>query len=264
MKRCDVDIHRALEGNNLLRSLRDTDRALVAPFLSAATLETGDELHRPGDPIERVWFPCGPSLVSFQVVLPDGQAIETALVGREGAVGGIVGPGRLPAFARATVQFPGLFLRMPADALVVAQERSRVLSSLVSRYADCLLAQVFQATACNAAHTIEQRAAKWLLAAIDRTGDHVLPLTQEQLAGLLGVGRSYANRVIRDLRTRGVLRTRRGVIEVVDFDGLCDASCHCQEAVREHFDRVLEGVYPADHPDSDCREAAVARLMTAG
>ena len=258
-----TDIARTAERNNLLRALRAADRALLLPFLTPVSMQVGDELHRPGDPIERVWFPCGPSLVSFQVVLPDGQAIETALVGREGAIGGIVGPGRLPAFSRATVQFPGLFLRMPADALAVAQERSRALSALISRYADCLLAQVFQATACNAAHSIEQRAAKWLLAAIDRTGDHVVPLTQEQLAGLLGVGRSYANRVIRDLRTCGVLRTRRGVIEVLDFDGLCDASCHCQEAVRNHFECVLEGVYPAEHPESDCREAAIERLPTA-
>ena len=240
-------------GNNLLRALRAEDLALLEPICSGWDGSAGDVLYEPGDGVHHVFFPCGPSVVSFQVLLRDGAAIETALVGREGAVGGVVSRGRLPAYVRAVVQFPGPFLRIETARLEEAKARSKPLADLFSRYADCLLAQVFQSTACNAAHTIEQRTARWLLATVDRTGDHIVPLTQEQLAGLLGVGRSYASRVVQTLKRRGVLETRRGCLEILDFEALCAVSCDCQNAIRDHFDAVLADVYPVEHGLSDCR-----------
>ena len=78
-----------------------------------------------------------------------------------------------------------------------------------------MLAQMFQSTACNAIHSIEQRTAKWIISAMERTdGDDVVPLTHEQLATLLGVGRSYTSRVIQTFKAEGVLETRRGSILV--------------------------------------------------
>ena len=75
-----------------------------------------------------------------------------------------------------------------------------------------MLAQVFQSTACNAIHSIEQRTAKWIISAMERTdGDNTVPLTHEQLATLLGVGRSYTSRVIQAFKAEGVLETRRGL-----------------------------------------------------
>src|SRR5206468_5383402 len=142
----------------------------------------------------------GSSLISYLVILRDGRAIETALIGREGAVGGMVSQGRLPAFSRAEVQLGGPFFRIDLHDLEDAKSRSMTLRHLFARYADCLMAQVFQSVACNAAHSIEQRTAKWLLAAIERTGAPDVALTQEQLAAMLGVGRSYLSRVIRDLK----------------------------------------------------------------
>lgn len=231
-------------GNNLLRSLREEDFAILKPLLQGWHGEAGTVLYEPGDEVQYAYFPCGPSLVSFIVVLDDGRAVETALIGREGAVGGIVSQGRLPAYARAVVQFPGPFLRISALELERAKAGSPSLRHLFARYADCVLAQVFQSVACNAAHTIEQRTVKWLLAAIDRTGDHDVPLTQEQLAGMMGVGRSYVSRVIQSLKNRGVLQTRRGGVRVRDLRELATLSCGCNDALRRHFDQVLAGVYP--------------------
>ena len=86
---------------------------------------------------------------------------------------------------------------------------------MFARYADCMLAQMFQSTACNAIHSIEQRTAKWIISAMERTdGDDVVPLTHEQLATLLGVGRSYTSRVIQTFKAEGMLETRRGSILV--------------------------------------------------
>jgi len=110
-----------------------------------------------------------------------------------------------------------------------------------------MLAQIFQSTACNAIHSIEQRTAKWILAAMERTGDESsVPLTHEQLATLLGVGRSYASRVLQSFRAEGVLDTRRGSILVRNRDGLRLRACLCNEAVKMHFEEVLRGVYPTE------------------
>lgn len=198
-----------------------------------------------GDEVQYAYLPCGPSLASFVVVLEDGSSVETALVGREGAVCGIVSQGHLPAFTRVVVQFPGRFLRIAIADLENAKEQSESISNLFARYADCLLAQVFQSVACNAAHSIEQRAAKWLRSAIDRTGDHDVPITQEQLASMLGVGRSYISRVMHSLKMSGVLETRRGKVRILDMERLSTQSCGCNDALRRHFDLVLAGVYPS-------------------
>jgi hypothetical protein len=231
--------------NNLLRRLSDADFALIEPCLVSTDAAPNDLLYSPGDDVETVHFPCGPSLVSYMVTNEDGRDVETILIGREGAVGGIVSQGYLPAYTRITVKFAGPFVRLPVSKLDAAKLKSRTMSNVFARYADCMLAQIFQSTACNAIHSIEQRTAKWIISAMDRTeGDEVVPLTHEQLATLLGVGRSYTSRVIQSFKAEGTLETRRGSILVRNPDALRLRSCKCNEAVKTHFEEVLRGVYP--------------------
>ena len=231
--------------NNLLRRLNAGDFALVAPHLAEIDAGAGDVLYSPGDDVEIVHFPCGPSLVSYLVPNEDGRDVETVLIGREGAVGGIVSQGYLPAYTRIMVKFAGPFVRLPVGKLDAAKKQSPTLSNIFARYADCMLAQIFQSTACNAIHSIEQRTAKWIMSAMERTdGNEVVPLTHEQLATLLGVGRSYTSRVIQTFKAEGVLETRRGSILVRNPEALKIRSCLCNEAVKAHFEEVLRGVYP--------------------
>lgn len=236
----------ALSGNNLLRALRPTDAAIISPYLEPWIGARGQIIYEPGDPVRTIYFPCGPSLISYLVVLQNGMAVEAALIGREGAVGGVVSKGRLPAYARAEVQFPGAFFRMQIADLEKAKQESPALGDLFARYADCLAAQVFQAAACNASHSIEQRTAKWLVSAVDRTGGPDISLTQDQLAVMLAVGRSYISRVLRAFKQRGILETRRGSLYIRDIDELRHIACECNDSLRDHFDEVLSGVYPTD------------------
>jgi hypothetical protein len=231
--------------NNLLRRLNGADYSLLAPHLTPAEARASDLLYNPGDDVETVHFPCGPALVSYLVPNEDGRDVETILIGREGAVGGIVSQGFLPAYTRITVKFGGPFARLPVARLDAAKVQSASLRNIFARYADCMLAQVFQSTACNAIHSIEQRTAKWIISAMERTdGDNAVPLTHEQLSTLLGVGRSYTSRVIQTFKAEGVLQTRRGSILVNNPEALRERSCHCNEAVKNHFEEVLKGVYP--------------------
>lgn len=230
--------------NNLLRALQPADFALLSPYLRPMSVWAGQVLYEPGDNVFQVYFPVDKTLLAFRVVLDDGRAIETALVGREGAMAGIVSQGRLPSFSRAEVLHEGPLLRIDVERLEGAKLKSLAIRHLFARYADCLMAQVFQSVACNAAHSIEQRAAKWLISAMERTSDARVPLTQEQLAGMLGVGRSYVSRVIQSLKTRRLIETHRGSLTIADPEGLGGLACGCQTSVRRHFDEVLKGVYP--------------------
>lgn len=233
--------------NNLLRRLNAADYELIAPHLVLIDAAGNDLLYSPGDDVQTVHFPCGPSLVSYMVPNEDGRDVETILVGREGAVGGIVSQGFLPAYTRITVKFGGPFARLPISRLDAAKLKSISVRNIFARYADCMLAQIFQSTACNAIHSIEQRAAKWIISAIERTnGDGMVPLTHEQLSTLLGVGRSYTSRVIQNFKAEGVLDTRRGAIVIRNPDGLKQRACLCNDAVKDHFEEVLRGVYPSE------------------
>jgi len=233
--------------NNLLRRLSTADFALIAGHLVPGEGRASELLYNPGDDVEIVHFPCGPSLASFLVANEDGRDVETILVGREGAVGGIVSQGYLPAYTRIIVKFAGPFVRLHVGRLHTAKGKSATLSNVFARYADCMLAQIFQSTACNAIHSIEQRTAKWIIAAMERTdGEEVVPLTHEQLATLLGVGRSYTSRVMQTFKAEGVLETRRGSILVRNREALRRRACLCNEAVKNHFEEVLRGVYPAE------------------
>ena len=254
---CRHEIRAMAGDNNLLRALKPSDFELLLPGLGRAQHPAGDILYEPGDSVNYAYFPCGQALASYRVILPDGRGVETALIGREGAIGGIVSQGRLPAYARALVQFEGQFLKISSSQLESLKKTSPTLNNLLARYADCLLAQVFQSTACNATHSIEQRAAKWMLAALDRIGSDEVSLTQEQLGGLLGVGRSYVSRVMRKLREDGVLKTLRGRVLIMRRAELEARSCDCNALVRDHFEEVLRGVYPTDGNEDD-KEARAA------
>jgi DNA-binding transcriptional regulator YhcF (GntR family) len=237
--------------NNLLRRLSPADYALLAPHLTETEAAAGHLLYSPGDNVQTVHFPCGPMLASYLVPNEDGRDVETILVGREGAVGGIVSEGFLPAYTRICVKFGGPLMQLSVGKLDAAKLQSKTLRNVFARYADCMLAQVFQSTACNAIHSIEQRTAKWIISAMERTDDEdMVPLTHEQLATLLGVGRSYTSRVMQRFKAEGILETRRGTILVRDRDRLKLRSCLCNEAVKTHFEEVLRGVYPTDQAEA--------------
>ena len=232
--------------NLLLRALQPADRALIAPYAEPAEFVRGDVVFGSGDPVSHVTFPCDHTVVTLAITMLDGRMAETATVGWEGAVGGVVSQGYLPAFSRAVVQIGGPALRVEAGRLQAAKQASRTLRNLFTRYSDCLVAQLLQSVACNALHPIEQRAAKWLLTLHDRLSTDVLPITQDVLAEMLGVRRTYLSGVLRGLHDRGMIAVARGRITIRDRAALERAACECHDRVRRHFAEVLGAVYRDD------------------
>jgi hypothetical protein len=231
--------------NALLATLNEADRMRLAPHILTFDLKSGEILQHAGDEVVDTWFPCGHAMAAFCIATNDNTtAVEVALIGREGAIGGIVSNGHVPAYATAQVRFRGRFLRIKTAALENAKLESISLRHWFSRYSDCLMAQVFQTAACNATHTISQRTAKWLLAAVARTDGLEFEMTQEQLAEMLGVGRTFVTRVVKKLRDEGSIATRRGVFTITDEPLLRKGACGCTTVIENHFDTVLHGIYP--------------------
>ncbi|GJE58162.1 Crp/Fnr family transcriptional regulator [Methylobacterium trifolii] len=234
------------EGNLLLKALRETDRALLLPHLDASICRKGDTLFEAGAEVTRITFPCDHTVITLLIAMMDGGSAETATIGREGAVGGVVSNGRVPASTHAVAQIGGPILRMDAVRLQEAKRRSPALRDLFVRYSDCLLAQVLQSVACNALHPIEQRCLRWLLTLQDRLGTDVLPVTHELLAAMLGVQRTYLTRILRLLQEQGQIKVGRGRITILDRAEMESAACECHGRIREHFETVLGAVYGTD------------------
>jgi CRP-like cAMP-binding protein len=227
--------------NRLLATFPMELRRSLREQVEIIHLDAGDKVLRRGVDVDSSIFPFGTTMISMIVDLGEGRAVEVASIGKEGAVGGIVSCGHAPAFARAEAIVAGPAARVPMRMIEEAKASSGHLRNLFCRYADYLLAQVMQSVACNSFHPIDQRAARWLLTAQDRAGSR-LELTQEALAGLLGVQRTTINAVARQLADEGLISTRRGTISVLDRAALEARACDCYDRVEHFFgDIVGEG-----------------------
>lgn len=124
------------------------------------------------------------------------------------------------------------------EALEGAKKRSPFIANLFCRFSDYLLSQVMQSAACNAFHSIPERAARWLLHAQDRSGDRI-ELTQEAFASLLGVQRTTVNAVIKELGSEGLVATGRGTVRVTGRVGLKRRACECYRRLEDHYAAVI-------------------------
>ncbi len=233
-----------LSQNALLAVLTEDDRQRLLPHMVSLELPAETIVMHSGQDVTDTWFPCNGAMAAFCIRGANGNSVDVAFVGREGAIGGIVSQGHIPAYATAVVRMPGTFLRIKTSALELAKLESIHLRHWFSRYSDCLLAQVFQTAACNATHTIRQRIAKLILAGLERTGNMDIPMTQEQLADMLGVGRTFVSRILGTMRKQGIVESRRGTLVIRNLHELRGESCHCTQAIEDHFDAVLHGIYP--------------------
>jgi CRP-like cAMP-binding protein len=223
--------------NRLLAALDPTDYALLRPHLSIACFERGAILQEQEAPVAHVYFPMS-GLVSLVSVMKDGHEIETAVVGRDGAIGAFVGLGRWNAFARATVQIPATCAVITEAHFRAVVSQSERIRDLMLRFREALFGQVHQTAACNALHPLEDRLARWLLQALDLTDERELPLTQESLSKMLGVRRTSVTIIANRLQADGLIRYRRGHIVVLNRAGLEDAACECYRAIRRRTDNV--------------------------
>ena len=236
--------------NRLLATFSPSDRALLSGSAVPVILRKGQILWEPGDALAASFFPAPGVLISIALDLEDGNCVDVATIGKEGAAGGIVSCGSTQAFGRATVQIGGTALRVDLAALESAKARSQHIRSVFCRYADALLAQVMQSVACNASHSLEARLCRWLLTSLDRTGTNSLPLTQSVLAEMLGAQRTTVSALLKKLESAGVVALTRGIVQVDRRDRIETLACECYAQVERHFQGVLPPPKPQKVADS--------------
>ena len=218
--------------------LREPERERLIGLMDRVETHHGDELFRQHEQIPAVDFPVS-GVLSIVVVMEDGGIAEVGTVGNEGMAGIplLLGSDKSPA--HAFYQVPGVTYRMPAEAFREEIDKGGALAAIARRYAQGFLNQVSQSAACNRLHPLEQRLCRWILMSHDRTGGDKIALTQEFLAQMLGVRRATVSIAAGMLQKAGFIRYNRGMIEVLDREGLEKGSCECYQVVRREFERLL-------------------------
>jgi CRP-like cAMP-binding protein len=85
---------------------------------------------------------------------------------------------------------------------------------------------------------VNARCARWLLTLADEAGSDVFAMTHELLAMTMGVDRATVSVAAGTFQNAGLIRYRRGVVEVLDRAGLEALSCECYAFIRAQHEWV--------------------------
>ncbi len=223
--------------NHLLASLSADDFAALEPHFQIVEMIHESVLFKTGDPITRVYFPYS-GIISLVADLAGGEMIEVAMVGRDGAVGGMSQfIGNLAANT-GIIQLPGVACCISPASLAEGWERSARLRAVLVRNEQFAFVQAQQSAACNASHSVEARMARWILRVRDLSGADSFPLTQEFLAQMIGSRRTSVSLTANALQEAGLIRYRRGHMEITNVEGLEGFACECYATVKSQGDRL--------------------------
>jgi CRP-like cAMP-binding protein len=221
--------------NALLAALPSADRARLLAGMQRISLPVGTVLSDSDEPYRRIHFLTS-GVVSLVAPMVNGALVEMATVGPEGIVEvNLVLDSRI-AMSRNIVQVPVEALAMEYQAFRRSQLELPSLRNALLRFSQAFLKQVLQSVACNAIHSAQQRAARWLLMCEDRNRGRSFALTQEFLGSMLGVSRPHVTTIARALQRDGLIQYRRGMITILDRAGLEQACCECYRLIRKAYD----------------------------
>lgn len=225
--------------NHLLDSLPTAEIEALRPRLGTVELVREAVLVEAGRPLAQIYLPHS-GAIAMMVRLSEGQTVEVATIGRDSVFGASAALDGGVSLTAAVVVLPGTASVLDAADLRAAAERSVIFRTVLARHDQALLALAQQAAACNASHSVEARLSRWLLRARDLCGSETLQLTQEFLAQMIGVQRNAISIVAHALQQAGIIRYSRGRIDIIDADGLREASCECYGAAKTHHQRLLQ------------------------
>jgi CRP-like cAMP-binding protein len=232
--------------NHLLVVLPANILDRLTPNLELVSLPLGEVLYESGGLLQHVYFPTT-AILSLHYVTEDGSMAEIAGVGNEGMLGISLFMGGITTPSRVIVQTAGYGYRLKARLMKeefdrTGGRRGGVFHNLLLRYTQALMTQMSQTSVCNRHHTVEQQVCRWLLLTIDRLPTNELTITQELIAGMLGVRREGITEIAGNLQRSGLIKYRRGHITVLDRSGLEKHACECYKVVKKEFHRLLSDV----------------------
>jgi CRP-like cAMP-binding protein len=228
--------------NRLLLALPSRNLKRLMPDLENIRCQRADVLMNADSSLDHLFFPDS-GVVSVVAVYANGTVIEMATIGREGCTGVQAAFGAKRSSVQLLVQIPGSAAKMPRAAFMRAMASMPPFRALMYAYTQAFLEQVMVSVACNGAHSLKQRLARWLLMMRDRTDDDALPITQDLLAEMLGVQRPSITNAARELERAGLIARGRSQVTILDRQGLTQASCECYQLVRARLAFHLPRTY---------------------
>ena len=228
--------------NRLLLALPSRNLKRLMPELEHIRCPRALVLMKADSPLDYVYFPDS-GVVSVLAVYADGNIIEMATIGREGCTGVQAALGAKQCSVQLLIQIPGSAAKMSRAAFTQAMHSMPALRGLMHAYTQAFLEQVMVSVACNGAHSLKERLARWLLMMRDRSDDDTLPITQDLLAEMLGVQRPTITNAARELELAGLIERGRRQVTILDRKGLTAASCECYQLVRTRLAFHLPKTY---------------------
>jgi len=226
--------------NHLLAALPLEDYERLLPNLKPVPLPLGWTIHGPGDPETGLYFLTAGIAARF-CLTANGASAASAVTGNEGVIGVASFLGGIRTPCQAVVLSAGHAYRLGAQALDREFKHDDALHRLLLRYTQGLIMQTMRTAACNRHHSVEQQVCRWILSCMDRLPSNELTMTQERIAGMLGVRREGVTEAARNLQKAGLIHTHRGHIAVLDRSRLEALACECYAANKREYARSLPG-----------------------
>jgi len=228
--------------NRLLLALPSRNLKRLMPELEQIRCQRAQVLMDADSALDHVFFPDS-GVVSVVAVYADGSIIEMATIGREGCSGVQAILGAKRSSVQLLVQIPGSAAKMSRVVFMQAMQSMPAFRSVMNAYVQAFLEQVMVSVACNGAHSLKQRLARWLLMMRDRGDSDVLLITQGLLAEMLGVHRPSISNAAQELERTGLIERGRRQVTILDRQGLTKASCECYQLVRSRLAFHLPRTY---------------------
>jgi CRP-like cAMP-binding protein len=228
--------------NRLLLALPARNLKRLMPELEQIRCQRAQILMNADSALDHVFFPDS-GVVSVVAVYADGNVIEMATIGREGCSGVQAILGAKRSSVQLLVQIPGSAARMSRVTFTQAMQSMPSFRSVMNAYVQAFLEQVMVSVACNGAHSLKQRLARWLLMMRDRNDGDTLSITQDLLAEMLGVQRPSISNAAQELEQAGLIERGRRQVTILDRQGLTKASCECYQLVRSRLAFHLPKTY---------------------
>jgi CRP-like cAMP-binding protein len=225
-----------LSRNRLLSTMHPNELARFADILRLREFARGELVSEPGALITQVLFPVD-AVFSVVAETSDGVQVEAGTTGHEGVVGIAPFLGNQASLLRCMCQVPGTAIVADVDQLLSRADGA--LATAARRYALTFLTMASQGAACNRMHSIEQRAARWLLMVNDRIDRNPFELTHEFFGMMLGANRPSVTLAASKLRRIGAIEYHRGNVTVLDRARLESRACECYDVITAEFERVM-------------------------
>jgi CRP-like cAMP-binding protein len=229
-------------GNRLLLALPSRNLKRLMPELEQIRCQRAQVLMNADSSLDHVFFPDS-GVVSVVAVYASGSIIEMATIGREGCSGVQAILGAKRSSVQLLVQIPGTAAKMSRAAFTLAMQSMPSFRNVMDAYVQAFLEQVMVSVACNGAHSLKHRLARWLLMMRDRSDGDALLITQSLLAEMLGVQRPTITNAFRELEASGLIEPGRRQVRILDRQGLTKASCECYQLVRTRLAFHLPKTY---------------------